>query len=284
MANDLGGVWRTVGGRRIFIKDGEDLATAMKNSGKFGNKKEEKTKNITFGNSDLKETLTKDDEEILNYYVERAGAYDINYVLRNKDAIATENDKRAIKDLENTINKSTLNKDIETYRYISNENVFYNLKIGDVYEDKGFMSTTYNNNTDRENNFQDYKIKAVIKAKKGDSALDVSNLYDKKTDMPESEIIFNKNTKMVLKDIKEERDKYNEFSRKVYYFETKNETIKKDFTKMDRKELTTLLVDDQIKRNVIKPESRERQIKLRMTGSAKMSKTELIKYAEKYLK
>lgn len=40
--SDLGGVWRTVGGRRIFIKDGEDLATAMKNSGKFGNKEEQK--------------------------------------------------------------------------------------------------------------------------------------------------------------------------------------------------------------------------------------------------
>ena len=24
------GVWRTVGGRRIFIKDGQDLASAMK--------------------------------------------------------------------------------------------------------------------------------------------------------------------------------------------------------------------------------------------------------------
>lgn len=35
--NDLGGVWRTVGGRRIFIKDGQDLATAMKESGKFEN-------------------------------------------------------------------------------------------------------------------------------------------------------------------------------------------------------------------------------------------------------
>lgn len=35
--DDIGGVWRTVGGRRIFIKDGEDLETAMKNSGKFGN-------------------------------------------------------------------------------------------------------------------------------------------------------------------------------------------------------------------------------------------------------
>ena len=36
MANDEGGVWRTVGGRRIFITDGQDLASAMKESGKFG--------------------------------------------------------------------------------------------------------------------------------------------------------------------------------------------------------------------------------------------------------
>lgn len=35
------GVWRTVGGRRIFIKNGEDLATAMKRSGKFKKKKDE---------------------------------------------------------------------------------------------------------------------------------------------------------------------------------------------------------------------------------------------------
>lgn len=40
MNDDIGGVWRTIGGRRIFIKDGEDLITAMKNSGKFENKKE----------------------------------------------------------------------------------------------------------------------------------------------------------------------------------------------------------------------------------------------------
>ena len=37
MANDdIGGVWRTVGGRRIFIKDGQDLKDAMDKSGKFG--------------------------------------------------------------------------------------------------------------------------------------------------------------------------------------------------------------------------------------------------------
>lgn len=29
------GIWRTVGGRRIFIKDGQDLHDAMKESGKF---------------------------------------------------------------------------------------------------------------------------------------------------------------------------------------------------------------------------------------------------------
>lgn len=36
------GVWRTVGGRRIFIKDGQSLTEAMKDSGKFESKKEEK--------------------------------------------------------------------------------------------------------------------------------------------------------------------------------------------------------------------------------------------------
>lgn len=47
--SDIGGVWRTVGGRRIFIKDGDDLVTAMKSSGKFGNKKN--------NTSDIKEKI-----------------------------------------------------------------------------------------------------------------------------------------------------------------------------------------------------------------------------------
>lgn len=33
--NGKQGVWRTIGGRKVFIADGEDLATAMQNSGKF---------------------------------------------------------------------------------------------------------------------------------------------------------------------------------------------------------------------------------------------------------
>ena len=35
MEEEKDGVWRTIGGRRVFIREGEDLATAMKNSGKF---------------------------------------------------------------------------------------------------------------------------------------------------------------------------------------------------------------------------------------------------------
>ena len=33
---DKGGVWRTISGRRVFIKDGQSLTAAMRESGKFG--------------------------------------------------------------------------------------------------------------------------------------------------------------------------------------------------------------------------------------------------------
>lgn len=49
------GVWRTVGGRRVFIKDGQSLADAMKESGKFPGKG--KTDYSDFSKSKVKETL-----------------------------------------------------------------------------------------------------------------------------------------------------------------------------------------------------------------------------------
>lgn len=39
------GIWRKVGGQRIFIKEGEDLSTAMKNSGSF--KKDKPFRDVT---------------------------------------------------------------------------------------------------------------------------------------------------------------------------------------------------------------------------------------------
>ena len=36
------GVWRTISGRRVFIKDGQSLTDAMRESGKFGDKSKTK--------------------------------------------------------------------------------------------------------------------------------------------------------------------------------------------------------------------------------------------------
>ena len=43
--DDIGGVWRTIGGRRVFIKNGQSLSEAMIESGKFKNLREEYRKN-----------------------------------------------------------------------------------------------------------------------------------------------------------------------------------------------------------------------------------------------
>lgn len=63
------GVWRTVGGRRIFIRDGEDLETAMKKSGKFSKKEKdnkEEVKNNTNKELDKKiEDIRKSKKENL---------------------------------------------------------------------------------------------------------------------------------------------------------------------------------------------------------------------------
>ena len=81
--DNIGGVWRTVGGRRIFIKDGQDLASAMKESGKFSNKqiedKKDKTPSILNNRKNLveyvKQQIDIDLEEVLteNQFAPRRG-------------------------------------------------------------------------------------------------------------------------------------------------------------------------------------------------------------------
>ena len=66
--SDLGGVWRTVGGRRIFIKDGEDLKTAMDRSGKFKNSKVTDDEETHFNMKDLEVRVKETINEIENYY------------------------------------------------------------------------------------------------------------------------------------------------------------------------------------------------------------------------
>ena len=53
------GVWRTVSGRRIFIKKGQSLTDAMKESGKFENSKKEN------------ESILNNRKNLVNYIKER---------------------------------------------------------------------------------------------------------------------------------------------------------------------------------------------------------------------
>ena len=72
--NDSGGVWRTVGGRRVFIRDGQDLTSAMKESGKFPNAKNDLNSDATSGK--MKPTNTAAVEEelyILKQFGEQTG-------------------------------------------------------------------------------------------------------------------------------------------------------------------------------------------------------------------
>lgn len=64
--DDSDGVWRTVGGRKIFIRTGESLSSAMKNSGKFKSAKK-KDYNVKEGNpiKDLADDRTKEKENTL---------------------------------------------------------------------------------------------------------------------------------------------------------------------------------------------------------------------------
>lgn len=75
------GVWRTVGGKRIFIRNGESLSSAMKKSGKFKNDKtkdkDDDKKEQDFSKSKVKETLYHGtDEDFEEFSLDKFGKHD----------------------------------------------------------------------------------------------------------------------------------------------------------------------------------------------------------------
>ena len=71
-----GGVWRTISGRRIFIKEGQSLTDAMKESGKF-KKVEKQIKQKKLTDEEKEEQLKKLKEEIKNAPKEKVQQYEI---------------------------------------------------------------------------------------------------------------------------------------------------------------------------------------------------------------
>lgn len=126
---DAGGVWRTISGRRVFIRDGQSLSDAMRESGKFGGDIDEGgAGHIT--ESDLYEAydgLSEDEAENLvqsiRYYTD-----DYTWSLETQEEI--DNLNKAIEEA-----KSVHWNEGELYRGINvDEDFLDGLHEGDVIE------------------------------------------------------------------------------------------------------------------------------------------------------
>lgn len=168
------GVWRTVRGRRIFIKDGQSLTEAMKESGKYnGNDIKEKIKKQFDKTNDINdvekykkikdlesETKQLQDESDLAWEKARNESVvgdintytqeyymDVNYYLRNGSFPegADENYKSFVKKTINGTDKAieqyNLKENLTTYKGTSPE-YYSNYKIGETFEMKEFNSTS----------------------------------------------------------------------------------------------------------------------------------------------
>ncbi len=124
------GVWRTVGGRRIFIRNGVDLPTAMRESGKFDNV--------------IKETPSRKYNSDVSFICKIRGIYEIEKEygkLKNHDVVLTDERKQHIllrrgkKDYE--VIMKNLSKTLKDYDYVyddsrgSSKGVCYVKKLSD---------------------------------------------------------------------------------------------------------------------------------------------------------
>lgn len=158
MANsdNLDGVWRTIGGRRVFIKNGQDLASAMKESGKFGGKYDnditikrimEVIEKQTQLEKELQEIsnqayneMTEQEVETMNFYTSD-GYFDINDYLSGKYDL--ENGQEIVNNINNAISKFNYNENFSVYSGTSKSH-YRNYKKDDIIETNRFISSSTN--------------------------------------------------------------------------------------------------------------------------------------------
>lgn len=291
MADDIGGVWRTVGGRRIFIKDGEDLSTAMKESGKF--KSNETNERKSTSQTELIDSSTeKFSNKIMNQNKESAIVFDDegNEILF-KDGERLKVDFKG-KELEQLKGMNFTHNHPTTSDY---DSMFSKRDLIFAYDNDLKSMITINQKGDIIKLERDKSIKFDDEHKPGFFAAEYQREIDKNTSGKSIEQLSDVANHMDNW-MKENAEKYGyKYERKTKTADNKakettnTETSKKasyteqELYSMNSRQLATLLVEDQIKRGVVKSENKERQIKARLTGSTKMSKTSLLEYAKKYL-
>lgn len=149
--SDIGGVWRTVGGRRIFIKDGKDLATAMIESGKF---------NVEKGLSANQKSTVENHKKPLK--LETIDISNSNIIIKTLEKYENiiKNDK-----IENAI---VITSDGEVYQCFGNKsNVWPNRDLGDKLK-KAYVThnhikteTNYSFSQDDIDIFKKYELSAL---------------------------------------------------------------------------------------------------------------------------
>lgn len=150
--NDIGGVWRTVGGRRIFIKDGQDLSSAMKESGKFGSKTKTSSNQKNYkemSDRELKDELY-DNDRMLNEMERRlSGRYELSDEKRDeleRRAMHYESTKDEIRD------ELRSRKEQENKKDNSNDKKYKTRDVKDYQDEKGrwHINDTAKNEIDKE--------------------------------------------------------------------------------------------------------------------------------------
>lgn len=319
------GVWRTIGGKRIFIKDGEDLETAMKKSGKFKKseiKDKDNKKNKKMTDEERKkriEELEKKKEETQGFLQKagideeiralKAGYDDVKEYRKAEDErkakISVEREKEKARQEETRIKKAEemskqLEKDKseatpekkEQFEIIQKNNPMQDETHVGIRSPKDIKTweEVVKSNDDDEGQFVwgDFSRKDAEGALKN-GEITIYSSYDIKqgtfvstSKAQAEEYAGGKGSKVYEKTVPLNEVAWINGDEGQYAKIGK--LSGKDFSSMSRQKLATLLVENQIERGIIKPESKQRQIQARLTGSIKMSKDALIEYAKKYLK
>ena len=121
--NEIGGIWRTVGGRRIFIKEGQNLSVAMKESGKFNSN-----------------SYSKEEKQALIKYIS-PDSITLNEKLRNNETL-TKDEKDWVTNLDKALQK-TKNYEglvIRDMQVINLDSYINNFKLNDVYSVNQYLS------------------------------------------------------------------------------------------------------------------------------------------------
>lgn len=143
--------------------------------------------NVTTGN------VSDDDQAVIKDYYQ-GGAYDVNNYLREGGKVVNNpmasklsqildnNEVKAPTTVYRKVNSGKLITQKDSYYADNPELAFPDLKVGDTFTDKGFMSTSKSNNLERFNPDSDMfegDTELVIKLPKGVKALDLQPIADK---------------------------------------------------------------------------------------------------------